>query len=73
VFKAQEARRQQAIQARTAAVAEARSKAQKQVEQARVVIEKDKTEAQAVLTAESARLAADVIRTVLSPAGAGGR
>ena len=35
MFKSQEARRQQALQARAAAVAEARTKAQAQVEQAR--------------------------------------
>ena len=39
VFKAQEARRQQALQARAAALAEVRAKAQAQVEQARAAIE----------------------------------
>src|ERR1700752_1812040 len=57
VFKAQEARRQQALQARAAAVAEARAKAQVQVEQAQVVIEQDKQTAKQGLEAESARLA----------------
>src|SRR5579859_5482127 len=42
VFKSQEARRQQALQARAAAVAEARTRAQAQVEQARAAIEQDK-------------------------------
>ncbi len=70
VFKAQEARRQQALQVRTAAVAEARAKAQKQVEQARAAIEKEKSDAQATLTAEAGKLATEMIRTVLSPAGA---
>ena len=70
VFKAQEARRQQAMQVRTAAVAEARAKAQKQIEQARVAIEKEKSDAQAGLTAEAGKLATEMIRTVLSPAGA---
>ncbi len=73
VFKAQEARRQQALQVRTTAVAEARGKAQQQIEQARAAIEKDKTDAQATLTAEAGKLSADLIRTVLSPAAAGGR
>jgi len=67
VFKAQEARRQQAMQARAAALAEARSKAQVQVEQARTAIEKDKVAAQESLQAESGRLAAEVIRIVLQP------
>lgn len=70
VFKAQEARRQQAMQVRTAAVAEARAKAQKQIEQARVAIEKEKSDAQAALRAEAGKLATEMIRTVLSPAGA---
>src|SRR6202171_5933729 len=46
VFKSQEARRQQALQARAAAVAEARSRAQAQVEQARAAIEQDNVVAQ---------------------------
>jgi F-type H+-transporting ATPase subunit b len=70
VFKAQEARRQQANQARAHAVAEARAKAQKQVEAARAAIEKEKAEAQAGLTAEAGKLATEMIRTVLSTAGA---
>ena len=73
VFKAQEARRQQALQARAAAVAEARAKAQVQVEQAQVVIEQDKQTAKQGLEAESARLASEIIRTILAPASAGGR
>ena len=69
LFKSQEARRQLALQARTAAVAEARSKAQAQVERAREAIEKDKAMAQSTLEAESGKLAAEIIRTVLEPAG----
>jgi F-type H+-transporting ATPase subunit b len=72
VFKSQEAYRQQALQARAAALAEARAKAQAQVEQAREAIEKDKLAVQAGLEAESARLATEIIRTVLKPAMAGG-
>jgi F-type H+-transporting ATPase subunit b len=68
VFKNQEALRQQALQARAAAVAEARNRAQAQVEQARAAIEKDKVAAQAGLEAESGKLAAEIIRTVLRPA-----
>jgi len=70
LFKAQEARRQQANQARANAVAEARAKAHQQVEAARAAIEKEKAEAQAGLTAEAGKLASEMIRTVLSPAGA---
>jgi F-type H+-transporting ATPase subunit b len=70
IFKAQEARRQQVLAARAAAVAEARAKAQAQVEEARAGIEKDKLAAQADLEAESGRLAAEIIRVILQPAGA---
>jgi F-type H+-transporting ATPase subunit b len=68
IFKSQEARRQQALQARAAAVAEARRRAQAQVEQARAAIEQDKAAAQGSLQAESGRLAAEIIRIVLQPA-----
>jgi len=68
VFKSQEARRQLALQARAAAVAEARARAQSQVEKARAAIEQDKVAAQTGLQAESGKLAAAIIRTVLQPA-----
>ena len=69
LFKSQEARRQLALQARAAAVAQSRTKAQAQVEQARKAIEQDKRTAQSGLEAESGRLAAEIIRMVLQPAG----
>jgi F-type H+-transporting ATPase subunit b len=69
LFKSQEARRQLALQARATAVAAARTKAQVQVDQARQAIEQDKVTAQSGLQAESGRLAAEIIRTVLQPAG----
>lgn len=72
IFKSQEARRQQALQVRAAAVAEARGKAQVQIDQARAAIEQDKQVAQDGLQAESGKLAAEIIRTVLQPATAGG-
>ena len=46
-----------------------KAKAQKQVEAARAGIEKEKAEAQIGLTAEAGKLATEMIRTVLSPAG----
>jgi F-type H+-transporting ATPase subunit b len=67
VFKSQEARRQQALQARAVAATQARSRAQAQIEQARAAIENDKAAAQAGLQQESARLAAEIIRIVLQP------
>ena len=68
IFKSLEARRRLASQAREAALAEARTRAQAQVEQARAALEQDKLAAQASLQAESARLAAEIVRVVLQPA-----
>lgn len=65
IFKSQEARRQQAMRARAEAAAAARSKAQAQVGQARAALEQDKLSAQSSLQGESARLAGEIIRTVL--------
>ncbi len=70
VFKTQEARRQQALEARTAVAAEARNRAQAQVEQARAAMEKDKINAQEKLQDESGKIAAEIIRTVLQPGSA---
>lgn len=70
IFKNQETRRQQAMQARAAAVAEARSKAHAQVEEARAAIERDKVAAQEKLQVESNRLASEIIRAVLQPGAA---
>ncbi len=67
VFKHQEALRQQAMQARAAALAEARKRAQGQVEEARAAIEKDKGAAQEGLQVESGKLATEIIRIVLHP------
>jgi len=73
LFKTQESRRQQALQARAAVVAEARTRAQAQVSQARAALGEDKLTAQSGLQAESSRLAGEIIRTVLRPvAQAGG-
>ena len=67
VFKLQEARRQQTLRARTAALAEARAKAQQQVLEARAAIEQDKIAAQTSLQVEAVKLAAEIVRTVLQP------
>ena len=71
VFRAQEARRQAALQARTNALNEARSKAQVQVQAAKANIERDRDAAEQALPAESAALAQEIARRVLQPAGAG--
>ena len=67
LFKSQEARRQQALQARADAVVRARARAQEQVMQARAALEQDKVSAQETLQAESVRLAALIVRSVLRP------
>jgi F-type H+-transporting ATPase subunit b len=71
VFKAQEARRQAALQVRANAVAQARSRAQAQVQAARQDVEKDKEAAQAGLQGEASSLANEIVRRVLQPVGAG--
>src|ERR1700690_3273787 len=68
IFKAQEARRQVAQQARAEAMAAARAKAQEQIRLARVDIEQDAAAARAGLQGEVERLANDIIRTILKPA-----
>jgi F-type H+-transporting ATPase subunit b len=69
VFKAQDARRQQAQQMRAQAMAEARTRAQQQIREARVAIEQDMAAARTGLQAETERLASDIIRTILKPSG----
>ena len=71
VFRAQEARRQAALEARSTAVNEARSKAQVQVQAAKKDIEADRVAAEAGLQKEASSLAAEIVRRVLQPAGAG--
>ena len=65
MFKSQEARRQEAAQSRAAVIAEAQTKAQAQILEARTAIEKDKVAAQETLQSESGRLAIEIIRMVL--------
>ena len=71
VFRAQEAKRQAALQARSHAVAAAREKAQAQVQAAKSDIERDRAVAEQGLQGEAATLAQEIIRRVLQPAGAG--
>jgi len=67
IFKNQEIRRQQANQSRGQAVNEARARAQEQVKQAAADIEQDKQQAMSKLQSDTARLASDIVRTVLRP------
>ena len=71
VFRAQEARRKAALDARTAALNEARNKAQAQVQAAKADIQKDSEAAQGGLQAEAQTLATEIMRRVLEPAQAG--
>ena len=77
IFKAQEHHRELAVQARYAAVAEARKAAEARIGEERKRMEAEKTAAQAGLQQRAEELAAEIIRVVLSPAGvarpAGGR
>ena len=71
IFKAQEARRQQAQQARSDAVAQARVRAYAQVKEAKLILERDVVVAKVTLQSEVERLANEIIRTILQPAGSG--
>jgi F-type H+-transporting ATPase subunit b len=71
VFRAQEARRQNALQARTQAVHEARATAQSQVQAAKKDIENDRAAAETGLESEASALAQEIIRRVLQPAEVG--
>jgi F-type H+-transporting ATPase subunit b len=67
LFKAMEQRRQQALSARTAMLAEARKGAQQQVAAARSALERDKVAAQESLRVEGERLASAIINAILKP------
>jgi F-type H+-transporting ATPase subunit b len=71
VFRAQEARRKAATDARAVALQEARNQAQAQVQAAKADIEKDRASAQEGLRGEAQELANEIMRRVLEPAGAG--
>lgn len=71
IFKAQESRRKQAQDARAAVVAQARSRADAQVSEAKAGIARDVEAAKGTLQSEVERLANQIIQTVLHPAGKG--
>lgn len=70
LFRAQEARRKTALAARTTALHEARGEAQKKVQAAKNEIGKEREVAEAGLQGEVQTLATEIMRRVLSPAGA---
>jgi F-type H+-transporting ATPase subunit b len=69
LFHAQEARRKAALSARTAALHDVRSEAQKQIQRAKDEIRKEREAAQAGLQGEVQTLATEIMRRVLQPAG----
>ncbi|HLZ39544.1 MAG TPA: ATP synthase F0 subunit B [Candidatus Sulfotelmatobacter sp.] len=69
VFRAQEAKRQAALQARNEAVKEARNRALTQVQGAKASIENDRAAAEKGLQAEAEALALEIVRRVLQPVG----
>ena len=70
IFKAAEARRQAAQQARDAVIAQAREAAHQQIRAAQAAIDDEIAVARTTLQSESERLAAQIIQAVLKPAGA---
>ena len=71
ILNAQESRRQEALQKRASAVAQARARAQEQIKQAKAEIDNDKAAAQGSLQEEAHKLAIEIIQTVLRPVAAG--
>jgi F-type H+-transporting ATPase subunit b len=70
IFKAAEARRAAAQQARDAVIAQARAIAQQQIREAKAAIDQEMAAARTGLQAESELLATQIIQAVLKPAGA---
>jgi F-type H+-transporting ATPase subunit b len=71
IFKVLDNRRKQAVDARAAAVAHARERAQQQIAQAKAEVEKESAAARATLQSESERIANQIIGTILHSAGSG--
>jgi F-type H+-transporting ATPase subunit b len=71
IFKALDNRRKQAIEARAAAVAQARERAQQQIAQAKAQVEQEAAAARATLEQDSDRIASQIIGTILQAAGSG--
>jgi F-type H+-transporting ATPase subunit b len=71
VFKALDMRRKQAMEARAAAVAQAREGAQQQIMQAKAQLEHESAAARATLAAASDSIASQIIGTILQAASSG--
>lgn len=72
VYKAQEARRRQIMEKRSAGLAQARQQSEDMVKQARAALEKDVNEARTTLEHQADALADQVIASILRPVAAGG-
>jgi F-type H+-transporting ATPase subunit b len=71
VFKALDTRRKQALDARAAAVSQARERAQQQIAQAKAQVEQEVASARTTLYADSDRIASQIINSILQSAGSG--
>ena len=71
IFKLLDNRRKQALEARAAAVAEARRRAKLQIAEAKAAIERDAAAARTSLDSTSDSIASQIIGAVLHPAGRG--
>jgi F-type H+-transporting ATPase subunit b len=69
VFKALDNRRKQAIEARTAAVAQARERSQQQIAAAKAQLDQEAAAARTTLHADSDRIASQIIHAVLQSVG----
>ena len=69
VFKSQEARRKQLMEARAVALAEARAKAGERVQAAKAEVQKEFASAKSSLQAQSEALAGEIIRVILKASG----
>lgn len=70
LFKAQESRRQRALEIRTALISETRVQADAQVREAKAVLEREVATSKLSLQSESERLATEVIHQIFKQVGA---
>lgn len=68
IFRGQEAKRKMLLEARSAAVKDARQKAEEQVNEARNELQRESAAARGSIQAQGDALAGEVIRAVLGPA-----
>lgn len=71
VFKTLDTRRKRAIEARAAAVEQARGRAHEQIAQAKAQVEQEVAAARATLHDDSDGIASQIIKSILQPAGIG--